>query len=87
MARSPESHVTEYHLTQAGRELQRVIDVLGGWGARWAFGDPRRTELDPLVLLVDAATRASESSALPEGGDGVRVSRNRTGTYWLVLEQ
>src|SRR6478672_6369275 len=29
----------EYHLTTAGRELQHMIDVLGGWGARWAFGD------------------------------------------------
>lgn len=41
----------EYHLTRAGQQLQRVIDVLGGWGARWAFGDPRPTELDPVVLL------------------------------------
>src|SRR5262249_42353517 len=31
----------EYHLTRAGRELQSMIDVLGRWGARWAFGDPR----------------------------------------------
>src|SRR5215470_20370499 len=48
---SAEGRVTEYHLTPAGRELQRVIDVLGRWGARWAFGDPRVTELDPIVLL------------------------------------
>jgi len=26
------SRLTAYHLTPAGRELQRVIDVLGGWG-------------------------------------------------------
>src|SRR6266849_6509077 len=41
----------EYRLTPAGRELQRVIDVFGEWGARWAFGDPRPHELDPIVLL------------------------------------
>ena len=35
----------------AGRDLQRVIDTLGDWGAQWAFGDPRPTELDPIVLL------------------------------------
>ncbi len=29
-----DGRVTEYHLTPAGRELQRVIDVLGRWGAR-----------------------------------------------------
>jgi DNA-binding HxlR family transcriptional regulator len=42
---------TEYRLTLAGRELQRLIDVLGDWGARWAFGDPRPNELDPIILL------------------------------------
>ena len=41
----------EYHLTYAGRALQGIIDVLGGWGARWAFGDPRPRELDPVLLL------------------------------------
>jgi DNA-binding HxlR family transcriptional regulator len=42
---------TEYRLTPAGRELQRLIDLLGQWGARWAFGDPRPNELDPIILL------------------------------------
>jgi DNA-binding HxlR family transcriptional regulator len=42
---------TEYRLTPAGRELQRIIDLFGEWGARWAFGDPRPNELDPIILL------------------------------------
>jgi DNA-binding HxlR family transcriptional regulator len=42
---------TEYRLTAAGRELQPIIDMFGEWGARWAFGDPRSNELDPIVLL------------------------------------
>jgi DNA-binding HxlR family transcriptional regulator len=42
---------TEYRLTSAGRELQPIIDQFGGWGARWAFGEPRRNELDPVILL------------------------------------
>jgi DNA-binding HxlR family transcriptional regulator len=42
---------TEYRLTSAGRELQSIIDQFGEWGARWAFGDPRTSELDPIVLL------------------------------------
>src|SRR5829696_8957605 len=41
----------EYRLTAAGRDLKRVIDVLGDWGAHWAFGEPRTDELDPIVLL------------------------------------
>jgi hypothetical protein len=28
-----------------------VIDVLGDWGAHWAFGEPRTDELDPIALL------------------------------------
>ena len=42
---------TEYRLTLAGRELQQVIDQFGEWGARWAFGPPRPSELDPIILL------------------------------------
>jgi DNA-binding HxlR family transcriptional regulator len=42
---------TEYRLTPAGLELQRLIDLLGEWGARWAFGEPRLNELDPIILL------------------------------------
>src|SRR5262245_28872382 len=42
---------TVYRLTAAGRELQQVIDLFGQWGARWAFGEPRANELDPIILL------------------------------------
>jgi hypothetical protein len=38
-------------LTAARRELQRIIDLFGEWGARWAFGPPRPSELDPIILL------------------------------------
>jgi DNA-binding HxlR family transcriptional regulator len=42
---------TEYVLTEAGTELQCVIDALLMWGSTWAFGGPRTEELDPLLLL------------------------------------
>jgi DNA-binding HxlR family transcriptional regulator len=38
----PDEHQTEYRLTRAGLDPQQVIDVVGGWRARWAFGEPRR---------------------------------------------
>jgi DNA-binding HxlR family transcriptional regulator len=41
----------DYRVTAAGRELQQLIDLLGTWGARWAFGNPQQNELDPGVLL------------------------------------
>jgi DNA-binding HxlR family transcriptional regulator len=48
---APRGKRTEYRLTSAGRELQPIIDLFGEWGARWAFGEPRLNELDPIVLL------------------------------------
>ena len=32
---------SDYVLTDAGRDLERVLDRFGQWGVRWAFGDPR----------------------------------------------
>jgi DNA-binding HxlR family transcriptional regulator len=49
--RRPDGRTGEYHLTAGGRELQHVVDALGTWGARWAFGDIRPAELDPVLLL------------------------------------
>jgi DNA-binding HxlR family transcriptional regulator len=75
----------EYRLTPAGRDLQKVIEVLGDWGAHWAFGDPRPNELDPIVLLwwmrrrvcLDRLTKRRvlqfEFQGLPR-------------TYWLLLQ-
>jgi len=85
---SPESQVTEYRLTRAGRQLQRVIDVLGGWGARWAFGDPRPTELDPVVLLWWMRRRVHRHR-LPPHRVVIQFDfrGGRNGTYWLVLER
>lgn len=42
---------TEYHLTQAGNELQEVVGALLTWGAVWAFGDPTYEQLDPVLLM------------------------------------
>src|SRR5262245_57229467 len=78
---------TEYRLTRAGRELQPIIDQFGGWGARWAFGDPRRNELDPIVLLwwmrrrvaIDAIGKRRLVIQFDFSG-GPRQS------YWLLIE-
>jgi DNA-binding HxlR family transcriptional regulator len=82
------SRGVEYALTRAGRELQRVIDVLGGWGARWAFGDPRPSELDPIVLLWWMRRRVHRHR-LPARRVVIEFDFHggRTRRYWLVLEQ
>ena len=78
---------TEYRLTSAGRDLQTIIDQFGGWGARWAFGDPRPNELDPVVLLwwmrrrvcIEAIGKRRLVIQFDFGG-GPRQS------YWLLIE-
>jgi DNA-binding HxlR family transcriptional regulator len=40
-----------YHPTAACEELRPLIFGLAEWGARWAFGEPRPDELDPVVLM------------------------------------
>ena len=78
---------TEYRLTAAGRGLQRIIDLLGEWGARWAFGPPRPSELDPIILLWWIRRRVAVS----------RISRPRVviqfdfrgapqRSYWLLIQ-
>ncbi|MGB8858955.1 MAG: winged helix-turn-helix transcriptional regulator [Ilumatobacteraceae bacterium] len=40
----------EYHLTEAGRDLEPLVFSFGEWGARWIFGDPNPAELDAQLL-------------------------------------
>lgn len=41
----------EYRLTPAGEDLRSIVFGLGEWGAKWQFGDPRDSELDPELLM------------------------------------
>lgn len=76
-----------YVLTPAGRALESVVDSLGGWGARWAFEDPRDAELDP-ELLVWWMHERIDTTGLPGVRHVVRVEftddRRR---WWIVRER
>ena len=84
---APNGRASEYHLTQAGRQLEAVVDVLGTWGAQWAFGDPAPDELDPLLLLWFIRRRVN-FPLLPPRRIVVQFEfrGERTGSYWLVME-
>jgi DNA-binding HxlR family transcriptional regulator len=59
------SHLAEYYLSEAGRDLKKVIEALGAWGVRCAFGEPKPEELDP-VLLVWKIHQRINRDLLPE---------------------
>lgn len=77
---------TEYRLTEAGRELNKVIEELLVWGTRWAFEDPEAADLDPLLLLWWMRNRV-RFDHLPE--ERVVIQFDFVGavveTYWLIL--
>ncbi|WP_338758084.1 winged helix-turn-helix transcriptional regulator [Nocardia vulneris] len=77
---------SEYLMTAAGRDLERILFGLGAWGARWSFGDPRPAELDPAVLVWWMHTRL-DTSALP-GKRQVFAVRftDRPHRFWIVVE-
>src|SRR2546423_7124663 len=77
---------TQYRLTDAGRDLQRVVDLFGEWGARWAFGEPRPNELDPIILLWWMRRRvAREHIAQRRLVVAFDFHRARQ-KYWLLIE-
>jgi len=77
----------EYHLTEAGRDLQRVLERLGAWGVRWAFGEPKPEELDPVLLLWKMHQRVRRN-LLPPGRTVVEFdfTGHNGRRLWLVLE-
>lgn len=86
--RLPRAHskTSEYHLSESGRALKPVIEALGVWGVRWAFGDPQPDELDA-GLLVWKIHQRIDRDQLPE--ERVVVEFDFTGPLgrrvWLVL--
>jgi DNA-binding HxlR family transcriptional regulator len=76
----------EYLLTDAGRALEPVVFGLGAWGARWAFGEPARHELDPETLVWWMHTRV-DTSALPGRRQvfHIRFTDERR-RFWILVE-
>ena len=83
----PGSRRTCYQLTPAGWELYPVIESLTRWGAKWAFGVPEPSELNPVLLLwwMRDLTKREE---LPEQRVVVEFNfrQTRPKRFWLVLD-
>jgi DNA-binding HxlR family transcriptional regulator len=87
--RSTDGRSTEYHLTEAGRELEPVIDRLGVWGKRWTRAVIEKRDLDAGYLMW--SIRGSVRPGAPPSRRTV-VRFDFTGTssgkrvWWLVFE-
>jgi DNA-binding HxlR family transcriptional regulator len=80
-------HGREYRLTEAGEDLQPVIEALGTWGYKWAAHTLTPDCLDPALLLWFIRRRVDRDE-VPEGRHVVRFDFHdaRRRLYWLVLE-
>jgi DNA-binding HxlR family transcriptional regulator len=90
VARQPgaRSKLTEYHLTDAGRDLKKVIEALGAWGVQCAFGEPRQEELDPELLVWKIHQRINRE-LLPVTRTVVELDFTgpRPHRAWLVMQR
>jgi DNA-binding HxlR family transcriptional regulator len=76
-----------YELTEAGAELEPLLEMLGGWGARW-MQELRADELDPALLMLDIQ-RQARRARLPERKVTVELHFSDVPAdlrrWWLVL--
>lgn len=77
-----------YVLTDAGRELEPIIEALGVWGQRWVWTRVDRDDLDPSLLMWDVRRRV-RPEAMPVARAviefhirGVPGARRR---WWLII--
>lgn len=81
-------HVGDRYLpTMACEELRPLVFGLAEWGGRWAFGEPRPDELDPMVLMwwirgrIDPEPFGDRRVVLSVHLPGARRSR-----FWFVIQ-
>jgi DNA-binding HxlR family transcriptional regulator len=85
---SPGGRGKEYHLTSAGRDLERVIDSLGRWAVEWLFDDLRPHDV-PVTTLMWWMHRRVDPSAFPPVRTVVEFRHTAPApqTVWLVLDR
>jgi DNA-binding HxlR family transcriptional regulator len=80
----------EYHLTDAGRELEPIVRSLGQWGQRWARRSREPRDLDPVLLMWDVR-RGLAPERLPADETVVmfwyRDAPAKQSRFWLRIEQ
>lgn len=85
---SPTGRGSEYHLTAAGKDLERVIDALGRWAVEWLFDDMQPHDVPPTTLMWWMRRRVDTSTFPPQRTViEFRHTEPKPQTIWLVLDR
>ncbi len=87
--RSNDQKSWEYHLTQAGQELEPIVMGLGNWGARWVRSQMSEDDLNVELLMWDAR-RTINCSELPQGRTVIYFDfeglDDKYRSWWMIAE-
>jgi DNA-binding HxlR family transcriptional regulator len=76
----------DYLLTPAGEDLRPIVFGLGEWGAKWQFGDPRDSELDPELLMWWVHGRL-DFTQLPDRRLVIQFGfRDQSEIFWIMKD-
>jgi len=87
--RSADGRSSKYTLTQAGAELEPVIQSLGTWGQRWVRNRMNEDDLDASLLMWDIR-RNIQVDRLPPGQSVIYFefadAKKGMKRWWLVVQ-
>lgn len=92
VARKPvlsERGVFEYHLTDAGRDLQDVVMAMGMWGQKWVESSLSLKNLDPSLLMWDMRRNLNPKPLPPQRTVVQFVYHDLPSSkcnWWLVID-
>jgi DNA-binding HxlR family transcriptional regulator len=84
-----EPSVHEYRLTEAGRDLQSVVEAFGLWGQKWIETQATLKNLDPSLLMWDMR-RNLDPTPLPKHRTIIKFKypelADARQNWWLVVD-
>jgi DNA-binding HxlR family transcriptional regulator len=85
---APTGRGSEYHLTPAGKDLERVVDAFARWAIEWLFDELRPHDVPPTTLMWWMHRRI-RTEALPRVRTLVefRHTAPKPQTIWLLLDR
>lgn len=80
-------NATTYSVTDAGRDLQGLIDAMNEWGLRWGRREPNPDDVDPTLVICMLKDRML-ADALPRERIVIEVlaTGEREARAWLLCE-